>query len=144
VFFTTALISLATTTPIAERTPCLENLDPVTFRISRNGQEYELRGTVEVVVPQMDVLHEGFSANLTARINEDRSDRTELEKRTWNLPPGCIPVPGQSWNAASAFMIIKSEVPWPGTVGDIKAEPGPGWCTRAVAQGVRPCIFVVM
>jgi hypothetical protein len=96
-FFIMALISLATTAPTAVHTPPdLDNLDPATFKISHNGQDYILKGTIQKVVVQMDMLHPGFAANLTAKINKDRSlsDRAKLDKRDMELPPYCIPVPG--------------------------------------------------
>jgi hypothetical protein len=70
-FFIIALISLATTTPTVVRTPPnLDNLDPATFKIVHNGQDYILNGTIQKVVAQMDELHPGFAANLTAKIKK--------------------------------------------------------------------------
>jgi hypothetical protein len=133
-FFIMALISLATTTPTPVRTPPdLDNLDPATFKISHNGQDYILKGTIQKVVAQMDVLHPGFVANLTARINEDRSvsDRVKLDKRDMNLPPDCIPVPGWSWGNAASYWILEDAVPYlKSQPNQLLAQPGPGWCTQ--------------
>jgi hypothetical protein len=132
-FFIMALISLATTTPIAARAPDLDNLDPATFKINHNGQDYILKGTIQKVVAQMDVLHPGFDANLTAKINKDRSlsNRANLDKRDMELPPYCIPVPGWSWGNAASYWILEDGVPYlNGLQYELLAQPGPGWCTQ--------------
>jgi hypothetical protein len=133
-FFIMALISLATTTPTAVRTPpSLDNLDPATFKISHNGQDYILKGTIQKVVAQMDVLHPGFAANLTAKINAERSlpDRAKLDKRDPELPPYCIPVPGWSWDNAASYWILEDGVPYLNSLQyDLLALAGPGWCTQ--------------
>jgi hypothetical protein len=132
-FFIVALISLATTTPIAAHTPNLDNLDPATFKISHNGQDYILKGTIQKVVAQMDALHPGFAVNLTAKINAEGSlsDRAKLDKRDMNLPPYCIPVPGWFWGNAASYWILEDGVPYlKGLQYQQLAQPGPGWCTQ--------------
>jgi hypothetical protein len=134
-FLIIALISLATTAPISARAPDLDNLDPATFKITHNGQDYILKGTIQKVVAQMDVLHPGFAANLTAKINAERSlsDRSKPDKRDLNLPPYCIPVPGWSWGNAASYWILEDGVAYLNGLGDgntLLAEPGPGWCTQ--------------
>jgi hypothetical protein len=132
-FFIVALISLATMTPIAARTPNLDNPGPATFKISHNGQDYILKGTIQQVVAQMDVLHPEFAANLTAKINAERSlsDRAKLDKRDMELPPYCIPVPGWSWGNAASYWILEDGVPYlNGLQYELLAQPGPGWCTQ--------------
>jgi hypothetical protein len=103
VFFATALVSLVTGNPITERTLSYDtdNDTEATFIVTHEGQDYELKGTVQKVIAQMDVLHPGYAANITARVNEDLENhaaiQVELQPRNQVFPPLCIPVTGQDW-----------------------------------------------
>jgi hypothetical protein len=83
----------------------------------------------------MDVLHPGFAANITARVNEDLSTRAELEPRQpTSGPPFCIPVAGQGWARAS-LPEVNNALSWLRTLDAegmtlSSAYPGPRACTQ--------------
>jgi hypothetical protein len=66
--------------------------------VTHEGQDYELTGTVQKVIAQMDVLHPGYAANITTRVNEDLENRAaiqaELLPGNQVFPPPCILVTG--------------------------------------------------
>jgi hypothetical protein len=135
VFFIMTAISVVTTAPIVGRTSAFENIVPATFHVSHEGKRYNLKGTVQEVVAQMDVLHPGFEANLTASVKKDLATRAELQPRQpASGPPLCIPVAGQDWSRASvsnsqtAMSYLQNENAEGITISS--AYPGPGACSR--------------
>jgi hypothetical protein len=140
VFAIIALVSLVTTSPIAERTASYDVTVP-TFIVSHQGQEIKLRGTIQEVVDQMEARHPGYSADLTARMNENLSNRAELEPRNKILPPTCMPVPGQSWTYADAGDIMTSVNVLVASSVAISEAAGPGSCSRISCYGSSAIIY---
>jgi hypothetical protein len=102
-----ALVSLATTSPITERTASYGVTVP-TFIISHQGQEIKLRGTIEEVIDQVESRHPGYLANLTARINENSPSRVELGLETRNKQPPPLCSPNPAWQYANPQTIYNS------------------------------------
>jgi len=95
-----ALVSLVTASPIAKRTASLNDATVPTFVVSHQGQEIQIRGTIQEVVELVEVRHPGYLANLTARMNENPPSRVELEPRNKGAL-NCLPMPSQqTWVTA--------------------------------------------
>jgi predicted TIM-barrel fold metal-dependent hydrolase len=91
VFFIMTFFSLVTANPITERIASYNDIPDATFIITHEGRDYTLQGTAQKVIAQMDVLHPGYLANFTAKVNGYRSNhpaiRAELEPRNQVFPP---------------------------------------------------------
>jgi hypothetical protein len=131
VFFTTALVSLVTGNPITERALSYDtdNATEATFIVTHEGQDYELKGTVQKVIAQMDVLHPGYAANITARVNEDGQD--------W---AGCPYYP-DSFNAISALYRFNQPIhAYPSSCSMISCS---GSCGIYLCNDVKPLTDVL-